>query len=419
MTSEEPHSTAELPPRPGTPRPVRSVLFLAQLPPPHHGQSAMAAAIYEFLELEASCTMRHSWRGGARKANDVGKRRLGKYLGFVGLLAQLLFDWARGRRYDLAYLGMAPWAHTLWRDALLVSVAKLLADRCWLHVHGQGLEAILSGPGPRNALLRRMLGGTELIAMTDDVARAGAASGLFRRVIPLANMAPDPGQQDPIATPQDGIAQRRLHIGCLGNLDPRKGVIDFVDTVDALVADGLPVTATIVGGDTAALTASQLRAHIQELGADRFITVAGRVSEAEKSRLLKDFDVFLYLSHHDLAPLAVIEALAHGCAPILLDIGGLRDMVGRALADQVLPAEADTAALYPRIHALISAYCADPVRLAQTKAEARLRYVDKFSPARFYQALAAALGEDTAPTRIGGAPSLAGAGREAGADALR
>ena len=418
MALKRPHNAEALPPQPGTSRPARSVLFLAQLPPPHHGQSAMAAAVHEVLEHEAGCTMRCLWRGGAKQAGDVGKRRLGKYLGFAGLLAQLLFDRARGRRYDLAYIGMAPWAHTLWRDALLVSVAKLLADRCWLHVHGQGLEEILSEPGPRNDLLRTMLSGTDLIAMTGDVAHAGAASGQFRRIIPLANMAPDPGPRDSVAAPQDGLGRRRLHIGCLGNLDPRKGVFDFVDTICRLVADGLPVTATIIGGDTAALTASALRAHIEERGASAFITVAGRVSEAEKSRLLKSFDVFLYLSRHDLAPLAVIEALAHGCAPILLDIGGLRDMVGRALEDQVLPAQADAAALYAQIHGLISSYCADPSRLAQTKAEARLRYVDKYSPQRFRDGLIAALDEDTAQVRAGAIPHLAGTGHRAGADAL-
>lgn len=405
------HSSDSLPSQPGASRPARSVLFLAQLPPPHHGQSAMAAAVYKVLERDAGCTMRHLWRGGARQANDVGKRRFGKYLGFVGLLAQLLLDRARGRRYDLAYLGMAPWAHTLWRDALLVSVAKLLADRCWLHVHGQGLEAILEGPGIRNALLRRMLTGTDLIAMTGDVARAGTASGRFRRVIRLANMAPDPGP------PPKRQPRRTLHIGCLGNLDPRKGVIDFVDTVIKLAADGLPVTATIVGGDTAALTASALRADIEARGAQGIITVAGRASEAEKSRLLSDFDVFLYLSRHDLAPLALIEALAHACAPILLDIGGLRDMVGPALANQVLPADADAADLYPRIHALISTYCAHPDRLAQTKAEARLRYVAQYGPARFRDGLLAALEDDTAQDSVAIAPSVAGAGQRAGADA--
>lgn len=312
---------------------ARRVLLLAQTPPPHHGQSAVAARIHEILAAAPGLTVERRWRGGARSNRDIGRKSVGKLFGFAMLVGELAGLALTGRRYDIVYLGTAPWAHTVMRDAILAGLGKWLAARTLVHVHGDGLDRILTGGGLRNRLLRRLLRGTELIAITAGDAEDARQSGLFDRVTVLANCAPDPGE--------GGTAPNRtLSIACLGNLDPRKGVLDFVDVVARLAARGAQVQAVIVGGPTASLDAADLRERAAALGAGDCITVTGWVSEERKSALLARADVFLYLSRHDLAPVALIEALAHGCAPIVLDVGGVAQMVGPALAGNVIPADA-------------------------------------------------------------------------------
>ncbi|MCW2309950.1 glycosyltransferase family 4 protein [Rhodobium gokarnense] len=354
----------------------RAVLFLAQLPPPHHGQSAVAATVKGILERDAGLDVVQKWRGGAASNNDVGKRSLGKYFGFLALLLDLAFMLVSGRRFRLAYLGMAPWAHTAIRDALLAGMARLLADRVWLHVHGDGLEAILTGTGRKAALMRFLLRGTELIAITADTGRLGRRSGLFSHVIDLPNIAADPGAR---AT----APHSPLTVGCLGNLDPRKGVLDFVDAIGRLENSGIPVAATMVGGPTAQLSVEDLKARVAERGLSDSITVTGRVTEDDKSRILGGLDVFLYLSRHDLAPLALIEGLAHGAAPIVLDVGGLAEMVGPRLAGNVLDPALTGTALLDEIETIFAAYKADPALLERDKAAARTQYLKEFSPDRY------------------------------------
>lgn len=350
----------------------QSVLFLAQLPPPYHGQSAVAATIYDILSHAPGVEVRHLWRGGAQSNQDVGRRTLAKYAGFARLVLELIGLWISGRRFDFAYLGLAPWAHTVSRDAVLAWLAKRVSSRVLLHVHGEGISAVV-GEGTHADLYRRGFGGCELLAITAKTAGEAEASGIFSNVIELPNAAEDPGQRT------IGSAGP-LTVCCLGNLDARKGVFDFVDVIGELKRRGVPVRATIMGRSTANLTAETLKERVSNLGLSDAITVTGAVDEAEKAATLSRQDVFLYLSRHDLAPLAVIEALAHANAPIVIDIGGLREMVGPKLSGNVL------GSAWPREDAiehaadLIAAYAADRSVLARDQAYARARYIENYRP---------------------------------------
>lgn len=353
----------------------KRVLFLAQTPPPHHGQSAVAALVRDVFETDAGMIVDQRWRGGAQSNTEIGKKTLGKYLGFARLLIELFTLFIIGRRYDIAYLGIAPWAHTAFRDAILIGVAKLLANRTWVHAHGAGLPELIGRPGPSGVAVRTLLAGTELIAITEDVARDARKSGIFARILPLANMASDPG--DPAVS-----TATTLTIVCLGNLDPRKGVLDFVDVVSTLAKYDDRVRGVIIGGPTVHLDVEDVKKRAAGHGAESAIQVTGWVSEERKNALLAEADIFLYLSRHDLAPVVLIEALAHGCVPIVLDTGGIAEMAGPELAANVLEFHKDTVPI-TRVRALIENYLNDADALARDKARARKRYLNAFTPKIF------------------------------------
>lgn len=377
------------------PRGRKRVLFLAQTPPPHHGQSAIAALVRDVFETDAGMIVDQRWRGGAQSNTEIGKRTLGKYLGFARLLIELFILLIIRRRYDIAYLGIAPWAHTAFRDAILAGVAKRLANRTWVHVHGTGLPELIERPGLGGAAARILLSGTELITVTDDVTRSAGKSDIFARVLPLANMAPDPGNPA-IAT------GKTMTIACLGNLDPRKGVLDFVDVVSIVARHDDRVRAVIIGGPTAHLDVDGVKKRAADHGAESRIEVTGWVSEERKNFMLADADIFLYLSRHDLAPVALIEALAHGCAPIVLDIGGVAEMIGPELEANVLELRDDTVPM-ARARDLIENYLNDPDALARDKTRARKRYLNAYSPKIFRTGILCYLaGQDDSDGEISG-----------------
>ena len=201
------------------------VLFLAQLPPPLHGQSAISAAVHAMLHQDPDNHVEHLWRGGAASNQDVGRRSLRKYWQFATLVGKLIGTWISGRRYSHAYLAMAPWAHTAVRDALLARLARLSARRILIHIHGAGLDQHLVGTGLKAKLMRACLRDTDLIAITGETAAQARSSGLFRTVHQVRNFAPDPGDMvtGDGTGHADGAGDRTaITLGWLGNLDRAK-----------------------------------------------------------------------------------------------------------------------------------------------------------------------------------------------------
>lgn len=352
------------------------ILFLAQLPPPFHGQSVVTGAMYRILKETVNADIFHLWKGGAKTATDVGKRSLGKYYGFLSMTAGLTWHLVRGERYDVAYLGMAPWAHTVVRDCILILLARMLSTRVWLHVHGDGLEQYLKPHSFKQKIANRILRNTELVAITADAAKAGNESKLFHAVHHLPNFADDPGNGKP-------AHGKTIHLGTVGNLDPRKGVFEFVQTVQSLTKEGHSVRGTIIGGPTAGLSVEAMKAHVKKTGLAKQITVTGRVSEEEKKRLLNETDIFLYPSRHDLAPLALIEALAHSCVPISFKTGGIPEIAGPEMQANILPLYLDADEFASVASKRIATYIRDRNLLGKDARIVRQRFVKHYSEAGF------------------------------------
>jgi len=365
----------------------RSALFIAQFPPPHHGQSVMASLVRDVF-LQAGLSITVLWSGGARNLEDVGRRTLTKYFGFMRLVFELSLMWLFGRRFDLAYLGFVPWAHTALRDALLALIAKGLGNRVFVHVHGDGFVELLKGTSWRSRFIRSCLRSTEVLAITAETARNAARLGLFARVIPLSNTCDDPGH------PKEPAESGSIGVGWLGNLDPRKGVMDFVDVVGKLRKRGVAFRATVAGATTTSLSVEALKDHVANLGLADHICVLGYGGREMKAALLTSHDVLLYLSRHDLSPLVVIEALAHGNIPIVIDCGGLREMVGPQLSQNVLPANLSRDAAITRAVDIILGYAADRSLLARDKMRARERYLKAYHPEAFRGDILSFINED-------------------------
>jgi len=378
----------------------KRILFLAQLPPPFHGQSVVSGAVHNIFAKQAKADVHHLWSGGAASATDVGKRSMAKYLGFAKMVAKLTGLFMRGKRFDVAYLGVAPWAHTLGRDAILIGLAKLVSQRVWLHVHGQGLEKIIQPQTLTQRIYRKIFSNTELLAITGDIVNLGKTAGIFHRVNHIRNFSEDPG-------PLNKRQNKSIHLGTLCNLDPRKGVFEFLACLSRLNEKGHPVHGTIIGGPTAALSVGSLRRHVEERGLKDCVTITGSVDEDEKKRLLGQIDVFLYPSRHDLAPLALIEAMAHSCVPIVFETGGIPEIVGPELENNVLPTTLGKDAFCKRACALVETYLADRKKFNNDSKCARAQFLARYSQAGFSGNVLALLAQDFATSNNNRPPAPA------------
>ena len=150
-------------------------------------------------------------------------------------------------------------------------------------------------------------------------------------------------------------------IGYLANLDPRKGVLRFVDSLAAAHAAGVPFEAVIAGPATPFLSKDGVLARIDGLGLGGIVAVEDGKYGTEKDTFLRGLDVLLYPSLHDHAPLVVIEALSYGVVPIVIDTGGIQEILGAGLSQNVFHAQSGGEPFETFVTRALERYASDPV----------------------------------------------------------
>jgi glycosyltransferase involved in cell wall biosynthesis len=104
---------------------------------------------------------------------------------------------------------------------------------------------------------------------------------------------------------------------------------------------------------------------------------------AEKDTFLRGLDVLLYPSLHDHAPLVVIEALSYGVVPIVIDTGGIQEIVGPGLSQNVFHAQSGGEPFETFVTRALERYAIDRQWFAADRAKARARYLETYTEADF------------------------------------
>jgi glycosyltransferase involved in cell wall biosynthesis len=160
----------------------------------------------------------------------------------------------------------------------------------------------------------------------------------------------------------------------VARLSPQKGLFELVDAVQ-LMAAALPNLRAVVIGE------GELRTRLeQEIGSralQRNLFLAGARPSAQVAEWLTACDLFILPSHYEGGPaIALMEALACGCAAVATSVGGVEEMVTSDSLGRLVPAR-DAKALAAAAAELLK----DPDRRAAMGRVARERVAAEFSMA--------------------------------------
>lgn len=118
-----------------------------------------------------------------------------------------------------------------------------------------------------------------------------------------------------------------LHVLYLGHIGKEKGSFDLLSAAKTVLKLKYDVVFEFVGQEQAVGEINQLTAQIVDAGLEQNIRIKPAVAGAEKIKLFRSADIFVYPSYHEGMPMAVIEALACGLPIIATRVGGIPDLV--------------------------------------------------------------------------------------------
>jgi glycosyltransferase involved in cell wall biosynthesis len=361
----------------GRPTLRRDILILCQLPPPVHGVTVINQQVVDALSRRGEFHIVHLIVGSATSLGDIGRYRFSKIIELGATLFSLLRRRLGKGVAAVAYLSFSPIGPASLRDALLAGLGRLAANRVLVHVHGEGFGELTGSRSLRARLIRAMVSGCEVIAITQRTADVAAHSGLFRRVWQVPNGIADPG------LPAEKPRSARLQIAYVANMQPGKGIDLLLGALRKLADSAVDFRAHLIGDGTALLTLSEVRRRIEQLRLMRHVTVHGPLYGDDKFRILAQAHLFAYPSRHDHAPLVLLEAMALGLVPIVLDTGGIAEIVGPELAENVLTGTALDNKLELLLARRMAYYDAHRDLISAHGSIARRRYLAQYTTGHF------------------------------------
>ena len=163
----------------------------------------------------------------------------------------------------------------------------------------------------------------------------------------------------PLRRSADSYRNRPLRAVFLGRLVPFKGCDLLIEAAAPLLRDGR-MTLEIIGFGP---ERERLDGMVAERGLDAFITFAGKLSHFDLADRLKQADVLTFPSVHEFGGAVVLEAMAAGVVPVVVDYGGPAELVSPA-SGYLLPL-GDRDAVIAGLRATLAAILDDPGCLAE------------------------------------------------------
>lgn len=273
-----------------------------------------------------------------------------------------------------------------------------------LHVHGSSFDTFVEEASlPLRLYQRAVFAACERVVVLSphwaDVVSGRVPDGqvvVLPNAVDAAAFRPAPGADPP-------------RVAFVSNHIERKGIEEFVDAVDTLLAeagdDTDPPFRVDVAGDGPL-------AHRAESLAERHDAVEyhGYVSEARKRELLADASVYALPTYAEGLPIAILEAMAGGNAVVSTGVGAIPSVVDEGNGLLVTPGDADALA------GALDALTASPASTRRLGAESRRRVEARYDWAAVGTRLVDLYREVGDTGTEAGTEARTGAGMETGAE---
>ncbi len=357
------------------------VVFVAQLPPPVHGQAVVNQRIADasFTSVQVTTVP----MAFSRSIDEVSKATVRK----IGVLLSLIVRVVRARcttdATTLWYSVGARDRSALLRDAVLLTAVRPWFARTIFHLHVGDLDALVAQlPAALRPLVKQAYRRPDGIIILDESLQSGSKTLEPRRIDVLANCVDDPGE---VSRPAPKDVPKVSYIGTLAE---SKGIWVMLEAFRQLHADQVEFCACIVGESTDADLLARCKHFIDQHGLVGIVDLPGPVHGQAKDELLRSTDIFCFPSHYEgeAQPLAVIEAMSYGVPVVSTRWRAIPGLVEDGVTGVLVDAH-DPTGLGGALKHLLE----DPARRESMSVAGRARYVERFRPDSYLDRLEALL----------------------------
>jgi glycosyltransferase involved in cell wall biosynthesis len=224
------------------------------------------------------------------------------------------------------------------KNSVCVAVARLLGSRVLLHPHCSYSVLYTERSKLWQSYFRQVIRLTRgVVALSREWCSLGSiVSGC--QVYELPNALNLAQYRDAAMAHMDaernGGAPRVLYLGYLGRA---KGSFDLIEAAANLRSKSVDVVIDLVGDELTPGELESIKERIQTLGLSESVRVHPFAVGSAKACFLREADIFVYPSHHEGMPMAVLEAMACALPIVATSVGGLPDIVCQGVNGLLVP----------------------------------------------------------------------------------
>lgn len=219
---------------------------------------------------------------------------------------------------DVVHINTAFESRALWRDLVLTMCASLRRKPVVLHIHGGRFMMADSRPKLQDAAIRKML------SLAAETIVLGAAEKKFlveNYPAGIINVMPNATELGEMPRRIDQKRVRTLLF--IGRLDRAKGLEEMIEAAVTLKAQGFAFKFKCYGtGPDQEKFIDGMR---KAIGDDFYY--GGVISPEQRREAYATSDIFILPSHFEGMPMALLEAMAAGCVPVVSNVGSMPDAV--------------------------------------------------------------------------------------------
>ncbi len=298
-----------------------------QLPPPVHGAALRNKSLIESKEINDNFNVELLPINFADSIADIGKMSMKKIAKLVVYGFRLAFKLMQ--RPKAAYFTISPFGVPFLRDVFLVTLIRLFKVKRILHLRGLGIKNNYKGKF-KTALYNFAFKNAYVIILNDNQ---------FKDInfLPYKEcfVIPD-GMEDEASEFLNKNLKQEKTLLFLSNYVKDKGVLLFIDLVEALIKKGHYIKAFMAGAD-ADVSKKQIEDLCIEKGINNQVEVNGPIFDKQKFELYSKASIFIFPSFIDLNPGVVIEAMQSKLPVISTPVGGIPEIVDNNKTGFIVP----------------------------------------------------------------------------------